>query len=386
MLGNHFYNQIVRKNIIAFGTLFNNITMKSTDPSTGAVLEEMKVPLAYGPKQKFIVRLEENTSNRKVAITLPRLYFEMTSIDYDPTRKTSPIQKYKTIINDNGGEVRVQYVPVPYNLSFELGVIAKSQDDALQITEQILPYFQPSFSVTLNMIPDMNEKRDIAVVLNNVSYEDTWDDSFYERRYIVYTLNFQMKTYLYGPYNTSDVIKKAIIHETLGDRAVNRRAITRTYTPKAKTDINTDGVIAKSQDDALQISEQILPYFQPSFSMTLNLIPDMDEKRDIAIVLNNVSYEDTWDDSFYERRYIVYTLQFTVKTYLYGPYNTADVIKKAIIHETIGDKAVNRRTITRTYTPVAKTDINQDGNIDAADTALLDAGDDFGFNEGIEFL
>ena len=92
----------------------------------------------------------------------------------------------------------MQYVPVPYNLSFELGVIAKSQDDALQITEQILPYFQPSFSVTLNMIPDMNEKRDIAVVLNNVSYEDTWDDSFYERRYIVYTLNFQMKTYLYA--------------------------------------------------------------------------------------------------------------------------------------------------------------------------------------------
>ena len=248
MLGNHFYNQIVRKNIIAFGTLFNNITMKSTDPSTGAVLEEMKVPLAYGPKQKFIVRLEENTSNRKVAITLPRLYFEMTSIDYDPTRKTSPIQKYKTIINNNGGEVRVQYVPVPYNLSFELGVIAKSQDDALQITEQILPYFQPSFSMTLNLIPDMDEKRDIAIVLNNVSYEDTWDDSFYERRYIVYTLQFTVKTYLYGPYNTSDVIKKAIIHETLGDQAVNRRAITRTYTPKAKTDINTDGVIDAAED------------------------------------------------------------------------------------------------------------------------------------------
>ena len=101
MLGSHFYNQIVRKNIIAFGTLFNNITLKSTDPSTGAVLEELKVPLAYGPKQKFVVRLEENASSRKVAITLPRLYFEMTSIDYDPTRKTSPIQKYKTIINGN---------------------------------------------------------------------------------------------------------------------------------------------------------------------------------------------------------------------------------------------------------------------------------------------
>ena len=92
----------------------------------------------------------------------------MTSIDYDPTRKTSPIQKYKTIIADNGNEVRAQYVPVPYNINFELGIIAKSQDDALQILEQILPYFQPSFSVTLNMIPDMNEKRDVAIVLNNI--------------------------------------------------------------------------------------------------------------------------------------------------------------------------------------------------------------------------
>ena len=250
MLGSHFYNQIVRKNIIAFGTLFNNINMKSTDPSTGDVLEEIKVPLAYGPKQKFLVRLEENAASSKVAITLPRLYFEMTGVEYDATRKTSPIQKYKTIVDNNGDEVRVQYVPVPYNLSFELGVIAKSQDDALQIVEQILPYFQPSFSVTLNMIPDMNEKRDVAIVLNNISGEDEWDDTFLNRRYIAYTLNFTMKSYLYGPYNTADVIKKAIIHETVGDLSVNRRSITRTYTPKAKTDINTDGVIDVN-DDAL---------------------------------------------------------------------------------------------------------------------------------------
>ena len=249
MLGSHFYNQIVRKNIIAFGTLFNNITMKSTDPDTGEVLEEQKVPLAYGPKQKFLVRLTDQSSS-KVAITLPRIYFEMTSIDYDSTRKTSPIQKYKTIIDGNGDEIRVQYVPVPYNIGFEPGVIAKSQDDALQIVEQILPYFQPSFSITLNMIPDMNEKKDVAIVLNGISSEDEWDDSFMNRRYIAYTLNFTMKSYLYGPYNTADVIKKAIIHETLGDLAVNRRTITRTYTPKAKTDINTDGVIDVN-DDAL---------------------------------------------------------------------------------------------------------------------------------------
>ena len=249
MLGSHFYNQIVRKNIIAFGTLFNNIEMKSTDPDTGEVLEAQKVPLAYGPKQKFLVRLTDQSTS-KVSITLPRLYFEMTGIDYDSTRKTSPIQKYKTVIDGNGDEVRVQYVPVPYNINFELGVIAKSQDDALQIVEQILPYFQPSFSITLNMIPDMNEKRDVAIVLNGISGEDEWDDTFMQRRYIAYTLNFTMKSYLYGPYNTSDVIRKAIIHETMGDASVNRRTVTRTYTPKAKTDINTDGVIDVN-DDAL---------------------------------------------------------------------------------------------------------------------------------------
>ena len=243
MLGSHFYNETIRRTVIAFGTLFNNIEIQRKDPSDNSVIEKQKVPLAYGPKQKFLVRLEENPDLRKVSITLPRLYFEMTGIEYDSTRKTSPIQKYKSIINDNGDEVRTQYVPVPYNLNFELGIIAKSQDDALQISEQILPYFQPSFSLTLNMIPDMDEKRDVAIVLNGISHEDTWDDSFLQRRYITYTLNFTAKTYLYGPYNTADVIKKAIIHETVGDLSVGRRTITRTYTPKATTDINEDGTI-----------------------------------------------------------------------------------------------------------------------------------------------
>lgn len=251
MLGSHFYNEITRKNIISFGTLFNNITLKKKDPSTGDVIEESKVPLAYGPREKFLARLEDNPDiTRKMSITLPRLYFEMNSIQYDSSRKTSPIQKYKTIIADNGSEVKTQYVPVPYNLGFELGVIAKSQDDALQITEQILPYFQPSFSITLNMIPDMDEKRDIAIVLDNINYDDSWDGSYLERRYITYTLQFTCKTYFYGPYSTSDVIKKAIVYETLGDLSVNRRTIERTYTPKAKTDINLDGNI-DGLDDAL---------------------------------------------------------------------------------------------------------------------------------------
>lgn len=251
MLGSHFYNEIIRKNIVAFGTLFNNIEVKKKDPGTGLILEAEKVPLAYGPKNKFLARLEQNPDvGRKVAITLPRLYFEMTSIEYDGTRKTSPIQKYRTIIDDNGDEVRSQYVPVPYNLGFEVGVIAKSQDEALQIIEQILPYFQPSFSLTINMIPEMDEKKDVAFVLNNISHEDAWDDDYMQRRYIIYTLTFTAKSYIYGPFDQASVIRKAIIYETLGDLEVNRRNVQRTYTPKALVDNDGDGDIDIA-DDAL---------------------------------------------------------------------------------------------------------------------------------------
>jgi hypothetical protein len=254
MLGSHFYNEIIRKNIIAFGTLFNNIEIKKIDPSNGNVIEVEKVPLAYGPKQKFLTRLEQNPDvGRKVAITLPRLYFEMTGISYDNTRKTSPIQKYRNIVDNDGTEVRVQYVPVPYNIEFELGIIAKSSDDGLQILEQILPYFQPSFNITINMIPDMNEKRDVAIVLNNINHEDDWDDSFLDRRSITWSLSFTAKSYVYGPFNQADVIKRAIIHETVGDLAINRRNATFTYTPKALEDKDGDGDI-DAADDALLIS------------------------------------------------------------------------------------------------------------------------------------
>jgi len=253
MLTPHFYNEAIRKTVIAFGTLFNNIEIKKLDPSDGSVIEEQKVPLAYGPKQKFIVRLEENPDLRKVSITLPRLYFEMVGIEYDPSRKVSPVQKCKATISDNGNEVRTQYVPVPYNLNFELGIITKSQDDSLQIIEQILPYFQPNFNVTINFIPDMNEKKDVPIVLDNIRYEDTWDGDFLQRRYITYILTFTAKTYIYGPYNAASIIKKSITRDytttniTTGDRY-------RQYevTPKALEDKNNDGII-NTIDDSLLI-------------------------------------------------------------------------------------------------------------------------------------
>ena len=249
MLGTQFYNQAVRKTVISFGTLFNNIELKKV--VDGQVMEVEKVPLAYGPKQKFLYRLQGNpVDGKKVAITMPRIYFEMTGIDYDPSRKTPATQKYKTVINDEGNEVRTQYVPVPYNISFEVGILCKSQDDGLQILEQILPFFQPSFSMSLKFIPDMDETRDVAVVLNSVNFEDDWEDDFTTRRSIVYSMGFTAKSYIYGPYTKADVIRKSRIIETIGDTNVNKRHVELSYTPKAKTDINQDGQITAA-DDAL---------------------------------------------------------------------------------------------------------------------------------------
>lgn len=251
MLGPHYYNEAIRKTVVAFGTLFNNIEIQKVDPQTKTVIEVEKVPLGYGPKNKFLTRLEQNPEvGRKVAIQLPRLYFEMTGINYDNARKTSPIQKYRTVVNDNGNEVRVQYVPVPYNMDFELGIIAKSQDDGLQIIEQILPYFQPNFNLTLNFIPDMDEKRDVAVILNSVDYEDDWEDDFMQRRSIIWTLNFTAKSYIYGPFNQAGIIRKATVYESVGDLNQSRRNAAYSYTPKALEDNNNDGVI-DTLDDAL---------------------------------------------------------------------------------------------------------------------------------------
>ena len=174
----------------------------------------------------------------------------MTGIDYDSSRKTPATQKYKTIVQEDGKEVKTQYVPVPYNISFEVGILAKSQDDGLQILEQILPFFQPAFSMSIKFIPDMNEVKDVAVVLNSVDFEDDWEDDFTTRRSLTYSMQFTAKTWIYGPYTKADVIRKARVIETIGDKNVNKRNLELSYTPKAKTDINQDGSI-DAADDAL---------------------------------------------------------------------------------------------------------------------------------------
>jgi len=242
MLGAHFYNQAIKKTVVGFGTLFNNLTVVDVDPQDPTnILGKQKVGLAYAPKEKFLTRLEENPDLSKTSITLPRMYFEMTGISYDQSRKLGPVQKYKTVIAENGNEIRVQYVPVPYNIEFELGILARNQDDGLQLVEQILPYFQPQFNITINFIPDMDEKKDVALILNSVDYSDDWDGSFNERRFLNWTLRFTAKSYIYGPFNQADIIRKADIYTRVGEIGVADRSTKLTYTPKATTDLNEDG-------------------------------------------------------------------------------------------------------------------------------------------------
>ena len=207
MLGQQFYHETIRNIVVGFGTVFNNIQLVRKDNS-GAIQQTMKVPLAYGPRQKFLVRLNDDADlSKTVAVTLPRIGFEITGLTYDPTRKLNRVQKFKKVKGDKSEQLDTQYMPVPYNIGFQLYILAKQSDDALQVIEQILPYFQPDYTITMNDNPDMDVKIDIPVILNSISYEDDYQGDFTTRRAIIYTLDFTCKFYLYGPITSSKVIK-----------------------------------------------------------------------------------------------------------------------------------------------------------------------------------
>jgi len=207
MLGQQFYHETIRKVVVAFGSIFNDIHLVRKD-NEGNISQSMKVPLAYGPKQKFLARLREDADlTKQVAVTLPRIGFEINGMSYDPGRKLNRVQQFKKVKGAKSNQLDTQYMPVPYNVEFTLYIMAKQSDDALQIVEQILPYFQPDYTVTLNDNTDMGIKRDVPIVLNSVTYEDTYEGDFTSRTTIIYTLAFTAKFYLYGPVTSSKVIK-----------------------------------------------------------------------------------------------------------------------------------------------------------------------------------
>jgi len=240
MLGTYFYHEILRKTVIGFGTLFNNINIRHKDAS-GTNFSVMKVPLAYGPMQKFLARIQQQPDlEREIAITLPRLSFEMQGLQYDPTRKTGIAQ---TFLSKNGSNAKKVYMPVPYNVGFELSIMAKLSDDALQILEQIIPYFQPSFNITVNLVSSIGEKKDIPIILESINYSDQYEGGFDTRRVIVYTLAFTAKTYLFGPVadNPEGLIKKVDVDYYASENfKTARRNIRYSATPAAKENYDGD--------------------------------------------------------------------------------------------------------------------------------------------------
>ena len=245
----YFYNEIFRKTIIGFGTLFNDITIKQEDST-------VKVPLAYGPTQKFLARLEESPDlNKRTSLTLPRMSFEFTGLQYDASRKVTTTQQFTVKDKTTGKNTNKAYMPVPYSMQFELSVMCKLNDDALQIVEQILPYFQPQYNLTVNLLSTMKEKRDIPVILESVTMDDQYEGNFTTRRVLLYTLRFSAKTYLFGPVTsaTKDIIKKVGVKYMAGGSPSVERDVTYTVTPRATKDYTGDVLTNLTEDiDASQ--------------------------------------------------------------------------------------------------------------------------------------
>jgi hypothetical protein len=204
---NVYYHGIIRKCIVGFGSLFSDIYIdrKQGDSVTGTTIQRLQIPLAYAPKEKWIVRIEQDPSlENHVYTTLPRMSFEIIGYNYDPSRKVNRMQQIKC--GDGTGSVSTMYTPVPYNIDMSLYILTKTQEDGLQIIEQILPTFTPEYTLTINAVPDMNVKLDIPIILNSVAVNDEYDGDFQTRRFVTHTLNFQMKVNLFGPITGKNVI------------------------------------------------------------------------------------------------------------------------------------------------------------------------------------
>ena len=241
MFGNYFYNKNIRNVVILFGTVFNDIIVRRVN-SSNVTQEEFRVPIAYGPAEKFLVRLRQATdiSKGKGGITLPRMSFEFTSITYDPARKLQTTKRNKKTKSGDNTKVVTIYNPVPYNFDFTLSVMVKNSDDGTQILEQILPYFTPEYQVTMNEMSTMGIKRDIPIIFTGLSTDDSYEGDFLTRRALIHTLTFTVQAFLYGPTSDVGVIREVDVNKFDG--------LTST-TKASNTDIKPDPLSSDADDD-----------------------------------------------------------------------------------------------------------------------------------------
>ena len=330
----YFYHEILRKTIISFGTLFNTISIKHTD-SDDDVGSVIRVPLAYGPTQKFLARLEQSPDlNKPVQITLPRMSFEFIGLTYDSTRKVTTTQTFIAPDSSTKSTEKKAYMHVPYNMNFELSIMTKLNDDALQIVEQIVPYFQPAYALSVDLVKSIGEKRDIPVILENITMDDQYEGDFSTRRVLLYTLRFSAKTYLFGPVSSTaaDIIKKVSIGYIAADSSgkearTGGRDLTYSVTPRATK--NYDGIVATNLTNDISLVDTI--------------------------------FEVNSGSSLTENKYIVIDIESMY----------VDSISSNQITVVRGQDG------TTAAAHVAGADI---GTITSADNDLIEVGDDFGFD------
>lgn len=245
MFGTYFYHQRIRKAVAVFGSLFNNINVVREN-SAGDIISQVKVPLSYAPKRDFLARIDAMQNGEQaefqVALKLPRMSFEITSMNYDATRQLPKMNKCVTFPDNFSGRAQEVYTPVPYTVGFQLSIYAKSQDDALQIVEQILPYFTPQYTVTVKPLADFDTKEDTPITLTAITFSDDYEGLLEARRTIVYTLDFEMKLSLFkNVSSSSSVITQATVnfYET-GKEGILSSIVTDSFSAEGLT-----GVVAE---------------------------------------------------------------------------------------------------------------------------------------------
>lgn len=203
-----YYHGALRKTIVAFGRLFSDVRIARQN-NEGAVEQTVHVPIAYAPKEKWLVRIDSDPGlNQNQYTTLPRMSFEIVGYQYDATRKVAKMNQImcKDTTNPSNPKARTAYAPAPYNIEMNLYALTKTQEDGMQIIEQILPVFNPEYTLSINAVPELEIVQDIPIILNSVSVTDDYDGDFMTRRFVTHTLNFTIKTNIFGPVSEGGVI------------------------------------------------------------------------------------------------------------------------------------------------------------------------------------
>ena len=209
MFGNEYYHETIRRYVIVFGTMFNDMVVWRRN-AAGDIIKRIKVPIAYGPRAKFLSRIQQDPNLTKPdAISLPRMSFQITGYNYDASRKLPTIGQIKTPADSDKKNSSV-YNPVPWNIDFDLSIYVLNAEDGTMLIEQILPYFTPEWTNTIKLVDDLDLRMDVPIVLNTITTEDTYEDAYENRRTIIHTLNFTMKGYVFGPVKDKNIINTAL--------------------------------------------------------------------------------------------------------------------------------------------------------------------------------